>query len=225
MGIKNHSWIIQQRWVSLVFLHSRVPAHLLQDHCPFELDLFEGHAIVSTVPFRMNSIRFPYTPTVPYLSKLNELNLRTYVKYKGQSGIYFFTLDSDSIIGTWIAQKFFHLPYRYGEILIQDDGIDYCVKSKVDQRGLKLTGKIGTGRVKTPLEQWALERYSLFATEGPRVYRGDVIHEPWKVKDFKLSEASGNFTSLIPVSINLSGAEASYSEALDVCFLPFQRCE
>ncbi len=225
MGMKNSSWIIKQRWVSLVFLHSRVPVQLLQDHCPFELDLFEGNAIVSTVPFRMNAIRFPFTPTVPYLSNLNELNLRTYVKYKGRSGIYFFTLDSDSILGTWVAQKFFHLPYRYGEIRLQDDGLDYRVKSKVDQRSLSLSGKIGAGRAKTPLEQWALERYSLFTTEGPRVYRGDVIHEPWNVKDFTLTNAAGNFTSLIPVPIHLGEAETTYSEALDVRFMPFQRCE
>lgn len=225
MAHKTQPWIIKQRWDSLVFLHSRVPAQLLQHHCPFELDLFEGSAVVTTVPFRMKSIRFPFTPVVPYLSDLNELNLRTYVKYKGRSGIYFFTLDNDSVVGTWVAKHFFHLPYRYGEILLEDDGTNYRARSHVSQRILNLSGKIGAPRGKTPLEEWALERYSLFTTQGTQVYRGDVIHQPWKVKDFELTEASGNFTSIISVPIELSEAETTYSETLDVRFLPFQRCE
>ena len=89
----------------------RVDKDFLKDALPHQLepDLYEGKAYVSIVPFVMSDIRFFFSPVLPF-SKLYELNLRTYVRYKGKKGIFFFTLDSNHRLGNFIARNFFHLP-------------------------------------------------------------------------------------------------------------------
>ncbi|MCF7729325.1 MAG: DUF2071 domain-containing protein [Chthoniobacterales bacterium] len=107
---------MKQRWNHIFFLHGRVTPSLLQQHLPFELDLLDGMAILSIVPFKMDLIRLWNLPPVPLFSHLWEINLRTYVTVAGKPGVYFFTLDTDSALGCWIANHFFHLPYRLAKI-------------------------------------------------------------------------------------------------------------
>ena len=106
-------WVIAQRWTHLLFLSYPVEPDDVQARLPdgLEVDMLDGRAWVSVVPFFMSHIRFPVTPGFGFV-RLRELNLRTYVRFRGQPGIYFFTLDTDNLLGQWIGRKFFHLPYR-----------------------------------------------------------------------------------------------------------------
>ena len=102
-------WIIQQKWSDVLFVSFEVDYDLLRSELPkdLEVDTFNGKAYLSIVPFVMSDIRFFFTPPLPF-SKLSELNLRTYVRYKNKPGIYFFTLDSDHRLGNFLAQKIFN---------------------------------------------------------------------------------------------------------------------
>ena len=109
--MKKLPWIISQNWSNVLFLHFRCDKMRIQKYLPrgLECDTLENYAYLSIIPFAMKDIRLPLLPTLPY-SSLWELNLRTYVRYKGRKGIYFFTLDTDHPIGQWIAVTFFNLP-------------------------------------------------------------------------------------------------------------------
>jgi uncharacterized protein YqjF (DUF2071 family) len=107
---------MKQRWNHIFFLHAKIAPDLLQPYLPFELDLLDGMAILSIVPFKMDMIRLWNLPPAPFFSHLWEINLRTYVRVGGKPGVYFFTLDTDSALGCWIANHFFHLPYRLAKI-------------------------------------------------------------------------------------------------------------
>ena len=80
-------WLIQQKWSDLIFISYEVDKDLLNEALPKQLDpdLYEGKAYVSIVPFVMSDIRFFFSPVLPF-SKLFELNLRTYVRYKEKKG-------------------------------------------------------------------------------------------------------------------------------------------
>ena len=97
-------WIIQQKWSDVLFISFEVDYNQLRSELPtdLEVDTFNGNAYLSIVPFVMSDIRFFFTPPLPF-SKLSELNLRTYVRYKNKPGIYFFTLDSDHRLGNFLA--------------------------------------------------------------------------------------------------------------------------
>ena len=124
-------------------------------------DTINGKAYVSIVPFHMSGIRFPFTPTLPF-SSLWELNLRTYVSYKGQPGIYFFTLDSTHRLGNFIARNFFALPYRYQKMSAKISENKYIFQA---ENSLRLSFDIGEPIKKSDLENWFVERYHLFTNK------------------------------------------------------------
>ena len=77
-----NNWIIQQKWSELFFISYEVESELLKKSLPrgLEVDLFNGKAYVSIVPFIMSDIKFFLYSNFAFF-KLNELNLRTYVTF------------------------------------------------------------------------------------------------------------------------------------------------
>ena len=66
---------------------------------------------LGVVPFWMSGVRARGLPSVPDLSRFPELNVRTYVTYGGEPGVYFFSLDAASLPAVCTARALYHLPY------------------------------------------------------------------------------------------------------------------
>lgn len=81
----------------LAFWHWAVDPETVQAHLPpgFEVDTFEGQAWVSVVALRITGWRPRALPSVLALPALQELNLRTYVRHGGRSGVFFRSIDLD----------------------------------------------------------------------------------------------------------------------------------
>jgi uncharacterized protein YqjF (DUF2071 family) len=216
-------WVIEQTWNHVVFLHWKVDPSLLKELVPFDLDLFEGEAVISIVPFRMEQIRFPYCPRVPFFSSLWELNLRTYVTVNGQAGIYFFTLDTDSKLGQWIALKFFRLPYRVTTIDASLDQSEFQFRSVIGSEHFHLLANPSSElKVKSKLDVWATERYSVFLDHQGKTYQGRVSHAPWPLQKISVLSLENQFSERFGVSLMGEPLESSYSPSLRVRFAPFQ---
>ena len=101
-----------QLWRDLLFLHWEVPASLLQSLIPKPLvvDEFEGKAFIGLVPFVMKNVR-PRWWTLGAGFNFLETNMRTYVVHQGMPGVYFFSLDANSIIAVLAAKLGWSLPY------------------------------------------------------------------------------------------------------------------
>src|SRR5918998_4800797 len=84
-------YIMRQTWGKLLFMHWRLPAETLRAHVPAELeiDTFDGEAWIAVTPFTIWGMRLSFLPPVPGLSEMHELNVRTYVHYKGVPGVLF----------------------------------------------------------------------------------------------------------------------------------------
>src|SRR5262245_10940134 len=78
------------RWLDCLFLHFTVSAAAVKPLLPprLEVESFGGSAWISYVLFRL-SVRPAWLPAVPGFSSLAELNIRTYVRHRGHSGICF----------------------------------------------------------------------------------------------------------------------------------------
>jgi uncharacterized protein YqjF (DUF2071 family) len=89
-------WIMTQNWHDLLFAHWPLPADLMRKLLPetLELELYDGQAWISIVPFTMSAVRLRGTPALPWLSAFPELNVRTYVTAGGKPGVWFFSLDA-----------------------------------------------------------------------------------------------------------------------------------
>ena len=107
--IPNARWVLSMRWHDLLFLHWPVHPEVIRPLIPsvLELDVFDGWCWIGVVPFRMSGVRPRYMPTP---LAFPELNVRTYVKMPGRSGVWFFSLDAAS----WLAVRsacWLGLPY------------------------------------------------------------------------------------------------------------------
>src|SRR5439155_1787767 len=126
------------RWHDLLFMHWPVKAKELRPLLPagVELDTFEAEAWVGVVPFRMTGVRPRWVPTLPWLSKSVELNVRTYVKRGGRAGVWFFTMDASNPVAVRMARWRFHLPYFDARMSCERRGEAVEYRSERTHRGV-----------------------------------------------------------------------------------------
>ncbi len=188
MATELSGWVMRQTWTDLLFAHWPVSVSTMRALVPepLELDTFDGSAWIAVVPFGMSGIRGRGLPLLPGLSRTLELNVRTYVRYKGRGGVYFFSLDAASRVIVRGARITYRLPYydarmswdgsRYESVRMHKNA------AKAEFRAeYKPTGPVFNA-VPNSLEHFLTERYSLFTAYSGKVYRGDIQHEPWPLQ-------------------------------------------
>jgi len=180
---------MEQTWNDLLFAHWRVSSEILRALVPptLELDTFQGEAWVAVTPFHMTGIRGRWLPPVPGLSRFPELNVRTYVKYGGKRGVYFFSLDAASRAAVWAARATYYLPYFHARMDVRT--IDGLVKyhsvrnSAAEFRGNYQPTAAPQLRPPGTLEHWLSERYCLYAVAKSSVFRAEIHHAQWPLQN------------------------------------------
>lgn len=199
--LPHRPWIMHQNWHDLLFAHWAMPPEQIRPVVPdeLELDLRDGQAYVAVVPFWMSGVRGRYMPPLPTLHTFPELNVRTYVRYKGVPGVYFFSLDAASRTAVAGARASFHLPYFHASMAIksQDERFTYASR-RLDSRFTGTHGNVPLpaefrGRywpVTAPrqrehgsLESFLTDRYCLYTAHHGKVLRADIHHPPWPLQD------------------------------------------
>lgn len=186
------SWTIAQSWEELLFLHWPVDAGSLRPLVPEELDLDEhdGSAWLSITPFLISGFRLRGTLPVPVASNFPELNVRTYVTAEDKPGIWFFSLDTPSLLAVQAARITYRLPYfharasleRKGERLEFTNARCNCGRPFVLEAEYRPTSdelfepKPGT------LEHFLTERYCLYAHDDEGLHRAEIHHPPWELR-------------------------------------------
>lgn len=225
---KRGPWVMSMRWQDLLFAHWRVDPAALRPLIPqgLELDLRDGEAWLGVVPFQMSGVRPRGTPSMPGLSAFPELNLRTYVRGGGHSGVWFFSLDAASRVAVRVARATFHLPYFDAEMACDvgaDGSVEY--RSRRVHRGVvpaelrcryRPTGGVFRSQSGT-LEHWLTERYCLFAADRRgRVYRGDIAHEPWPLQPAEAVWDKCEMTGLVGFGLKPEPDHLLFARSIDV---------
>ena len=212
-------WVMRQTWRDLLFAHWRVPVDTLRAAVPepLEIDTYEGAAWIGVVPFLMTGIRGRSMPPLPGLSRTLELNVRTYVKYRGAAGVYFFSLDAQRWAIVAGARAFYKLPYFHARM--SWDGRRY-ESIRLDQPAAELRCEyepLDDVRVAQPgsIESFLTDRLSLFTVSRGSVLRVDIRHGAWP-----LQKAGARFemnTMATPFGFDLRGEPLlHFSKRLDV---------
>lgn len=212
------------QWLDLLFAHWPIAPEQVRPLIPpsLELDLWEGQAYVSVVPFRMSGVG---TAFLPMGQAFAELNVRTYVRHGGRAGVWFFSLDAASRVGVRVARRFFHLPYFDARMDVEalDEGVRY--RSERTHRGatparLEMSyAPTGAVTVATPgsLDDWLTSRYSLFSADPQgHLYRGEVKHEPWPLQPARAEWGRLEMTTGLGFSLTGAPASLSFSRRVDV---------
>ena len=115
-------WIVFMKWQDLLFAHWRIPVDELRRlvPAPFEVETFDGSGWLAVVPFRMARVHPRLLPPVSVVSDFPEINVRTYVTYRGRPGVWFFSLDADDRAAVMLGRHAFRLPYVRAEMSVEE---------------------------------------------------------------------------------------------------------
>ncbi|MDE4085538.1 DUF2071 domain-containing protein [Planococcus maritimus] len=211
-------WIMAQTWRDLVFLHWPIPPDALRPFVPAELeiDLFDGQAWVGVVPFLADHTRLRFSLPFPIAGTYRELNVRTYVKHKGRSGVYFFSLDADSLLAVKAASAGGFLPYRYARMKVVKKDMRYVFTSRLVKSAIGENFRIGFTpgagiRRATDLEHWLTERYCLWTKPKIALYRVDIVHAPWQLQNVHIKIAENSLATFLPAGWNVEEPLAHFS--------------
>jgi uncharacterized protein len=182
-------WLLYMRWHDLVFLHWPVRPEAIRPLIPksVELDTYEGWCWIGVVPFHMSGVRLRY---LPIQFAFPELNVRTYVKTSGRSGVWFFSLDATNRLAVRAA-RWMGLPYYDARMTVEVQGerVSYdSARTHTDAPTAEFNATYGsTGPVYQAaagtLDHWLTERYALYAALEPdEVVYGEIHHAQWPLQ-------------------------------------------
>lgn len=186
-------WVMRMRWLDLLFAHWPVPVETLRPHIPagLEVDTFEGRAWLGIVPFRMEDVAPRFLPAVPGPGAFPELNVRTYVRWRGRGAVWFLSLDAGSRLAVAGARTAFHLPYFRARMSSDTDAgwVEYRAE-RTDPRGpaaafdarYRPTGEVEPAPPGS-LAQFLTDRRGLYAADPAGRLAWTVIrHAPWPLQ-------------------------------------------
>ena len=179
-------------WLGAVFMHFEVDAEALQRTVPFELDLRDGRAYLSLVAFTMRGMHPRFGGRMGALlfqpiATNNFLNVRAYVKHRGEPGIHFLAEWMDNSLSVRLGPLLFGLPYRLGNLQYAHRHETGCLRGIVREREARMeyaadidpATKFGSCASDT-LDEFLLERYTAFTAKhsSPNGFFR-IWHPPW----------------------------------------------
>ena len=226
---------MHQDWGKLLFMHWRVDEALIRSLIPETLavDTYDGAAWVAIAPFTMWNIRPfpPLLPALPGLSSMHELNVRTYVYREDVPGVWFFSLDTDSRAAVLAARNFYHLPYHYAEIELEQTGrrIDYALSADEDppivfDASWNIGDPLKESKVGS-LEFFLTERYVLYAENNEQLYRAQIHHQPWPLHTAELIKFNTNILEANGLPQPVEEPLLHYAEEVNVDIWPLERVD
>jgi len=221
------SWIMGQSWEDLLFAHWRVDAQTIRRLVPpgLTVDELDGSAWLGITPFVLTGFRLRGTLPLPVVSTFPEINVRTYVTAEDKPGIWFFSLDTSSLVAVEAARRTYKLPYFHARIGVDRRGqrIDYSSARRDGARPFVFEASYGAeGEPFAPrpgtLEHFLTERYCLYASDEEGLYRAEIHHPPWRVRP---AQASISLNTMPPDGISLDEEPLCHvAERQDVVIWP-----
>ncbi len=205
-------------------MHYRLPASAVRAVVPpeLELDLWDGQALIGVVPFEMVDIRPSWLPGAFALDFL-ETNLRTYVHYRGEPGVYFFSLEASSRLAVQAARWGWSLPYHYADMREErkDNGTVIYETERLSDPEAKLEVSYRPGAELGPskpgsVEFFLLERYFLFSKRRGRVLKGQVHHVPYPAHTAQLLSERCGLMRAAGLDVDGPPVLVHYSPGVDV---------
>jgi uncharacterized protein YqjF (DUF2071 family) len=225
-----------QTWRNVLFAHWPLAPAALQRHVPagLELDLYAGQAWLGLVAFWIWPLtgRLPGSPLVPLLPAFNELNVRTYVTWRGQPGVLFLSLDADNALAVLGARAGAHLPY-----------FNAVQRRTLGAQGMAFTSRrlhpsapraafaaryrpVSRVALPTPggLPHFLVERYRLFTTDRHgHLYRIEVRHPAWPLQDAQARITTNTMAQAHGIDLPPIPPLLHYSQKITAVFWPPER--
>lgn len=222
---------MHQAWGKLLFMHWALPVDALRPFIPrrLEIDTFAGKAWIAVTPFTIWNARPVFTPPLPWLSDFHELNVRTYVQLDGVPGVWFFSLDANSLVAVLAARTFFHLPYHNAQIDLRQEGKTIFYQARREDQAVAAEFKAVwhienklIHAVPDTLEFFLVERYCLYTAQAEKLYRGRIFHPAWPLQTAELVSYQSTMIQAQGIPQPNGAPLVHYAEALAVEIWPLE---
>jgi uncharacterized protein len=196
--------LMHHRWTAVTFLHWPYPPQLVQRLLPpgLEVDRADGTAWVGLVPFRMEDVRLPGLPPLPWASRFPETNVRTYVRDRhGRVGIWFFSLDAARLGAVVTARVAYGLPYFWAAMSVRRGGDRVHYRSRRRSatapqcRALVEVGAAFGQSELGPLDHFLTARFRLYTLIAGRSAAADAEHPSWPLARARLLDLDDNLVA------------------------------
>lgn len=214
--IPNKNWRFYQEWNRTIFLNWEVDLDELKKLVPeeIEIDLFEGKPWVSLVAFTMEKIRPKYLPYFPPVSNFDEINIRTYVKFKNKKGVYFLSIEGGKLLSCKVSKLISELPYRFSKT--KRNLHQYSSSNLEFKDELNIEFSIGKKmEAKSKLDHWLTERYALFQDTKTSVNAFEIHHLEWEIKELQIEKLKVSYPRFGKL-INGKPDKIQYSDGVKV---------
>lgn len=189
--------VMYHSWSHVTFMHWRYPTAVVQSLLPEGLtaEEFDGMAWVGLTPLLMDDVRAPGLPTLPWLSRFPETNVRTYVRdAQGRSGVWFLSLDAALVPAVLGGRIGYRLPYYWSDmsVRVQARRRAYrCRRRWPGPGGARCDADVELGAPlagpeRDELADFLIERYRLFSVIAGRPAKAEVEHRPWPLHHARL---------------------------------------
>lgn len=229
--VPDRSWASYQSWDNLLTCHWPIDQAVLRPKVPAELeiDTYDGQAWIALIPMFMGTIRLRDLGGILTERRFPELNFRTYVRYGGRTGVYFFHVDAEALLVDIGARVFFHTPYEPALVEFDqtsDGGFTFRSHRLMPphQTFEAVYRPIGTPAPAPPgsLIEFQAERYSGFArTETGAIMRGDLIHDPWLLQEVEVDVRQNTVLACAGFDLPMTPPVVHYAPGVDVVLWTF----
>lgn len=221
-------WLITQEWHDVVFLHWPISPNIVRKQIPLdlELDLFNNMAWIGLIFFKVKGNRLRFVPPLPGLRSFLELNVRTYVKYKGRSGVHVFSLDANNPLIVKLPILVNFLPYRNAKMNLTHDKNTFKIQSRrIHKNTFPETLFTSYEALSTPieldhLERWLTERYHLWTKTKKHLFRIDISHSPWVLQNVNATIHENTMASFLDSNFQAESPIAHYSKMKKTLIFP-----
>ena len=214
--IPNQNWRFYQEWNRAIFLHWQVDLVDLEKFVPeeIEINLFDGKPWVSLVAFTMEKIRPRYLPCFSPISNFDEINIRTYVKSKNKTGVYFLSIEGGKKLSCKVSKMVSELPYRFSEMKRTSN--QYSSNNFEFEDEFNIEFSIGKNMSeKSKLDEWLTERYALFQDTKTTINEFEIHHLEWEIKELDVEKLKVNYPRFKKI-INENPDKIQYSDGVQV---------
>lgn len=208
---KNRLSFAEQDWNDILFLHWPLPKDLIVPYIPkpLELDTYNGQAWVTIVSFQATNSRFRSMPQTLTYRPFTQVNFRTYVKlnHLNERGVYFFSLNANSLIGTLGARYLYNLPFNSMTMMTNINRHPLSVRYEMKNKGktvltveYKEHSEKEVSNVK--LANFLTERYFILTPKKRKLIKLPISHTPWSLKEVEVHlQMNQDFDRMMPSEI------------------------
>jgi uncharacterized protein YqjF (DUF2071 family) len=191
---------MRQRWSELTFLHWKCDVDIIARHLPrgLEPDTLQGSAWVSLTPFVLTV----WPPAGPRAFEAPETNVRTYVRHRGRSGIWFFSLDLGNAVGAGAARLTYGLPYCWSDMRVERRSRRISYRSRriwpSGEAEHQITVRVGKSVERDTLGdlgRFLTARWRLFVKRGPVLFEAPIEHPPFDFARIEVTSLQESLTA------------------------------